>query len=270
MLGFWKKQQPVHTDPVKALAAGDLDRALVLFREQARRDPSRATTYLRKAGDVLQQAGRPREAAAEYLAAARLYEREGKMGQVLALYRAVLRIDPQNDDVRARLADIAADTGPTGPRPGAPAAAVPAEQSPAETIRTRLRTVVPLFSLFERDELTSILEVMNNHAFRAGQKVFEQGQSGDSLYILVQGEILLSVRGSEDEAVEIERLRDTGVFGEVSALTRAPRNMTAQCVTACEVLELTHDYIEAVAIAQPRVWDVLEQFRRTRQIPVGV
>ncbi len=85
-----------------------------------------------------------------------------------------------------------------------------------------------------------------------------------------EGEVALTVQGNGGEPVEVERIAEGGFFGEVSALSRAPRNVTAVTTRPSELLELTRDYLEAVSIVHPRVWEVLEEFQKRRQVPVGV
>jgi tetratricopeptide (TPR) repeat protein len=258
---FFHRSEP-ESDPVKAVAARDYNRAIEIYREWTTKDPARAAQWQKKLAEVLVLAGRRAEAVKAYLTAAALLAREDRMVQVLALYRTALRLDPANVEVKAKIADIAAESQPavqtqsTGPA--------------GMTIRTRLRRKVPLFSQFEREELTGILEVMNFHRLRPGKVVFNQGDPGESIFIVVQGEVALAVRGSDSENVELERIGEGGFFGEVSALNRTPRNVSAICTADTELLELTRDYLEALAIANPRIWDVLEQFQRTRQVPAGI
>jgi cAMP-dependent protein kinase regulator len=260
---FRRDAQPV--DPAVAVAAGDYASAIAIYRRWLTEDPERAITWNRKLGEVLALAGRKREAVTAYLVAAAGLVRENRMVQALALYRVVMRLDPDNEELRAKLGEIAAESDPTA------GLNIPAGASPASmTIRTRLRKFVPLFSNFERDELTKIVEVMAPRDVRAGETVFRQGDKGDSIFIVVQGEVSLSVRGRDGQPVELDRVADGGFFGEVSALRRIPRNVTAICVRDSELLELMRDYLEAVAIAHPRVWKVLEEFQHNRQTPVGV
>ena len=261
MVFSFLKRRTKHDDPSRAVAAGDYETALEIYRQRARNDATRAATWHKKAAEVLALLGRTGEAVEEYLAAAAAYERDERHLQALALYRTVLRLDPDNDAVREKLGEIAA------PEPAEGEAQALAQ---GMTIRTRLKKYVPLFSEFDREELTGIVEVMEVRRFETGQVVFSQGEPGDSLWIVAEGEVALTVQGNDGEPVEVERIAEGGFFGEVSALSRAPRNVTAVTTRPSELLELTRDYLEAVAIVHPRVWEVLEEFQKRRQVPVGV
>ncbi len=285
MFRLFGKKPGRAVDPVRAIADKDYDTAIDHYRERLRVEPALAATWHRKLADVLVLADRKPQAVVEYLAASAVLMREDRAVQAIALYRTVLRLDPDNREVRNRLAEIAVERAPapehfstaaSAPPPAPPEpAGPPHENEPSApiakmTIRTRLRRFVPLFSQFDQDELTRLVQVMDARTVRAREVVFRQGDRGESIVILAKGEIVLSVLGAEGEQVEIERLRDGGFFGEMSALNRTPRNVTATAATECELLELTRDYLEAVAIAHPRVWDVLAEVQRARQAPVGV
>jgi hypothetical protein len=261
MLRFLRRKSP--REPAEAIAAGDYDAALAIYLQRAREDSQNAATWRKKAAEVLAMAGRRSEAIEHYLAAAELLAAQDRMLQVVALYKAVQRLDPDNEIVATKLGEIAASEEERRGQRGDPA---------GMTIRTRLRSYAPLFSEFSREELTGVVDVMRLHRLPAGARVFGQGDPGDSLFIIVQGEVALTVRGrrSEDEPSEVDRLTEGACFGEVSALSRAPREVSAITTRPSELFELQRDYLDAVAIAHPRIWKVLETFQKSRSIPVGV
>lgn len=262
MFPIFSARRRRHADPAEALASGDYDAALAIYEERLRSDPDNAGHWRRKFAECLLAAGRRNEAVQAYLIAAADLERQGLSLQAIAVLTAVRRIDPQNPAAAEQLGELAAQPAQ---------ASAPAEPRADDklTIRTRLRSYAPLFSEFDREELTRILEITRLHRFPAGRSIFRQGDPGDSLFVVVQGRITLTVDGVDGEPVVIESIRDGGCFGEVSALSRVPRNVTATATLPTEVLELSRDYLEAVAIAHPRIWQVLDAFQRSRIIPAG-
>lgn len=68
--------------------------------------------------------------------------------------------------------------------------------------------------MFRRDD--------NARAFEAGQTIFKEGDAGDVMYVLVEGEIDLSVRG-----IVVETLAVGSMFGEMALLGKEPRTATA-------------------------------------------
>lgn len=263
MFGRKKKSHSASDDPTELVAKGAFLEAAAIYRERARTDRERAAAWHKRAAETLAAAGRVADAVREYLAAAACYEKQDRALHALAIYKAALRLDPSNPAVTARLDEIA--TSEEERKLGAEGAAM--------TIRTRLKRYAPLFSEFSREELTSVVGVMETHRVAQGDVVFRQGEPGDSLFIVAEGQVALMVSGSPrsgGETIEIDRVGEGGCFGEISPMTHAPRNFTAIATRPGELLELQRDYLEAVAIAHPRVWDVLAHFQKSRRVPVGL
>ena len=71
-------------------------------------------------------------------------------------------------------------------------------------------------------------------AFEAGQLIFSEGDSGELMYVVHDGEVELHVKG---------RLVDTlgagGVLGEMALVDHQPRIATATAKTACKLVPVT-------------------------------
>jgi CRP/FNR family cyclic AMP-dependent transcriptional regulator len=67
-------------------------------------------------------------------------------------------------------------------------------------------------------------------AFACGQRIFSEGQHGDWMYVVVEGEVELLVNN-----VLVERLGPGGVLGEMSLIDAAPRSATAVARTHCKL-----------------------------------
>jgi CRP-like cAMP-binding protein len=76
--------------------------------------------------------------------------------------------------------------------------------------------------MFRRDE--------NTLAFPAGQTIFSEGEKGDSMYVVVEGEVNLVVHGTL-----VETLPAGGMFGEMALLAKEPRTATAVASTDCKL-----------------------------------
>ena len=263
MFPLFGARRPRYAGPSQALAAGDHEAALAMCEDRLRREPKNAAQWQRRIAECHLAAGHRAEAVQSYLAAAAELEKRDQTLQAIAVYAVVRRLDPHNAEVAARLGEVAADEArdPSRPEP---------EVAHSMTIRTRLRRYAPLFSEFDREELTQVLEVTELHQLPLGSIVFRQGDPGNSIFVVVEGQVTLTVSGVDGTPVAVETVTDGGCFGEVSALSRAPRNVTATTAAPTELLELSRDYLEAVAIAHPRIWQVLEAFQKNRLIPAGV
>ena len=66
--------------------------------------------------------------------------------------------------------------------------------------------------------------------YKAGQYVFKEGEAGDTMYVVIEGEVELSIRGNP--------MRTFGrgeVIGEMALITNKPRVGTVAAVTDCKL-----------------------------------
>ena len=54
--------------------------------------------------------------------------------------------------------------------------------------------------------------------FAAGQTIFSQGDSGEAMYVVIEGKVALTVNGTL-----VEELEAGGLFGELALIDTAPR-----------------------------------------------
>ncbi len=71
-------------------------------------------------------------------------------------------------------------------------------------------------------------------SYTAGQAIFEEGQTGDEMYVVLEGEVDLYIRGRP-----VETLGEGGVLGEMALLEAAPRTASAVARTNCKLVPVT-------------------------------
>ncbi len=112
-----------------------------------------------------------------------------------------------------------------------------------------------LFQDLEDPELEQVLSSTHPREFPAGQVIIQEGDPGDSLYIMVNGEVeitkLLTLVLDKDTPKERVMIRlkaeDGAYFGEMSLLEDDPRSATVTALSDCRVLELFQkDFLELV------------------------
>jgi CRP/FNR family transcriptional regulator, cyclic AMP receptor protein len=65
---------------------------------------------------------------------------------------------------------------------------------------------------------------------RAGEVIFNEYDMGAEMYVVLQGEVQLSIGGKV-----VETLGPGGPFGEMALIDQAPRVATATAITDCEL-----------------------------------
>ena len=102
-----------------------------------------------------------------------------------------------------------------------------------------------LFNQIASEDLVSVAMVAQEVHFSAGETLIRQGDPGDSLYIIVDGEASINIRGV---GLVATRQAKSSV-GEMGLISRNPR--TADC------LALTDD--TALKIEQDDFWELLAE-----------
>ena len=103
---------------------------------------------------------------------------------------------------------------------------------------------VPLFAGLTDSALELISRVATEEAHALGTKIFQHGDPGDKLYIILEGKVRISrdVPGMGEEALAV--LGPGAVFGEMALLDEAPRSADARVHERCRLLALPKDAFE--------------------------
>lgn len=109
---------------------------------------------------------------------------------------------------------------------------------------------VGIFKGLSRSALELIARVATEETHHSGTKIFQHGDPGDKLYILVEGKVRISreIAGMGEEALAI--LGPGAVFGEMALLDEAPRSADARVHEPCRVLALPKDAFEDLLFLQ--------------------
>ena len=98
---------------------------------------------------------------------------------------------------------------------------------------------VAIFKGLDDDELQAVAEVCKEEEFLSGQYIFREGEAGNRLYLIVQGEVRISrdVPGSGEEALAV--LKPGALFGEMAVFDRSERSTHAISNGGTKVLTIS-------------------------------
>ncbi|HYV47048.1 MAG TPA: cyclic nucleotide-binding domain-containing protein [Myxococcaceae bacterium] len=97
----------------------------------------------------------------------------------------------------------------------------------------------PLFEMLSNQELEYVADLSRPRKFTAGQVVFEEGELGDSLYVIVSGEMEVLKRDDKGNPQLLTRLGAPEFFGEMSLIDKEYRSATVKARADSELLQLT-------------------------------
>jgi diguanylate cyclase (GGDEF)-like protein len=89
-----------------------------------------------------------------------------------------------------------------------------------------LRSAGP-FSTLGQEELEALVEYAELASHRRGEVILRAGDPSDSLYIVQQGEVVVSKEVAEGQSITLASFIAGDCFGELDFFSRTPRNATA-------------------------------------------
>jgi CRP-like cAMP-binding protein len=96
-----------------------------------------------------------------------------------------------------------------------------------------------LFSELEAPELDLVLGASRRLRFPKNNTVFQEGEPGDFLLILVKGRVRVMLLGEGGQEAMINVLDPPALLGEVALLDEAPRSATVITIEPAEFLQIT-------------------------------
>jgi CRP/FNR family transcriptional regulator, cyclic AMP receptor protein len=105
---------------------------------------------------------------------------------------------------------------------------------------------VAIFKDLDADELGEVSEKCKEEKFNSGEYIFREGEVGNRLYLIVEGEVRISrdVPGSGEEALAV--LKSGSLFGEMSVFDRSERSTHAIANGGCMLLTITRPDFEMI------------------------
>jgi len=111
----------------------------------------------------------------------------------------------------------------------------------------------PLFSGVDDDSAAVLEDSMAASSLARGDVLFNEGDSGSQLYVVIEGKIKLGRTSADGRENLLAILGPGQMFGELSFFDPGPRSATATAVTDVELKSLGHDALSPVLATHPDV-----------------
>ena len=136
------------------------------------------------------------------------------------------------------------------------------------TDRLLLLSRVDLFDELARPYLESLALNMTRHLYRQGTPIIRQEESGDSMFVVLEGLLRASILfPGESVPSDVGHIQPGGFFGEMPLLTGAPRTATVTAITDSLVYEVTKSQMEELFVrGGPDVADTISRVVAQRRL----
>jgi CRP-like cAMP-binding protein len=116
---------------------------------------------------------------------------------------------------------------------------------------------IPFFAGLDPDALTRLAATMRTRRFRRGEVIFHVGDPGDALFVILAGEVKISLPSETGDEAILATLRPGEFFGELALLDGAPRSASASALSATETVMMPRDRFRELIASEAPVRDAL-------------
>jgi len=123
---------------------------------------------------------------------------------------------------------------------------------------------VPLFLGLNEEALRRIGQAVQLVTCDQGKTIIEQGEWGDSLYVILDGKVRVFTYDDQGGEVLLGYLSENQFFGEISLLIKVPRTAMVQAEQDTLLGKLSFQAVRQIMQEFPIVKAMLEQYQRER------
>ena len=136
--------------------------------------------------------------------------------------------------------------------------------------RADLLRTIPLFRFMTYKELLSVVSVAHERTTAPGEPIVREGEPGDELFVLIDGEVEVSKAGRV-----VARFSKGGHFGEMSLVDLAPRSASVAASSEGRLLVLRREPLMQLmrsdaALAVKLLWAFVQVFSERLRQTTGV
>lgn len=240
------------------LARKQYDRAIELLEKLHKQYPDEMALK-QKLADAYSLYSHPEKAVPLLEEVAETYARKGFVTKAMAVQKKIHRINP---DIKVDLYEYMQEGEPE-----------PAAEPPIDTTQRRQVVVPPkkssfeildkLFSGLSKDEFEDIFKLIEEQLAAPKNKIVEEGQDSDAMYIIMVGSVRVWTRHKNKE-VELAVLKEGNFFGEVGLLTGNKRTANIAAVDECQLLRLSRTNFLKICQRYPNFRKTLESAMEKR------
>ena len=123
----------------------------------------------------------------------------------------------------------------------------------------------PIFRSLGKKELRGLEDIANMHLFSAGQLVFQEGDPGRSVYIILDGRVQVFTQDHQGKEFPLATLKSNQFFGEMALLSGKPRSSSVATATESLLAEFSYKNMQRIMMRYPQIKEVLVQYFRERE-----
>ena len=145
-----------------------------------------------------------------------------------------------------------------------PKTQTPNKNNLLQTIQHLLRNN-QLFSILSEEQIQKIIKMSSFCSYGPGEIIVNENETGDSLFMLINGNVSIRKPASSHDTFEIAQLQRGEIFGEMTVFTGTPRSATIQSLSKVDLLEVNREAIADLLEEEPGLIERFGQLISNRQ-----
>jgi CRP-like cAMP-binding protein len=129
------------------------------------------------------------------------------------------------------------------------------EELPDAAVQRRAESLerVAILDALSPQQIGTLAAESADRVYAAGEPVIREGEAGESMFIVIEGRVEVTVREGDGPPVTLRTLGAGDYFGEMSLMTGARRRATVTAIEETRVLELQKGSFKRVLDARPEL-----------------
>jgi hypothetical protein len=124
---------------------------------------------------------------------------------------------------------------------------------------------IPFFAPLQETEREELAEDASMHVFSAGEMIIREGDSGRSVYIILDGRVKVFTTDDGGNELALATLGVGQFFGEMSLVSGKPRSSSVAALELSVLVELSYASMAKVIEQNLAVKEVLEEYHKVRK-----
>src|SRR5688572_25730312 len=116
----------------------------------------------------------------------------------------------------------------------------------------------------ERDVIEALLESATDRVLVEGEILVRQGDDADSLFLVTEGRLGVSVGATDDAAAQVDEVGPFGIVGEIALLVGGKRSASVRALTRSTVTVITRESFGALTRERPFISEAFKRAVQTR------
>src|SRR5205085_12323648 len=129
-----------------------------------------------------------------------------------------------------------------------------------QRLLNNVMAISPLFKDFDPSERKSIVEKFRIRQAAPGEVLIAEGKGSDGLYVVLHGNVQVVTKD-----IELARLKEGDIFGEMSLLTREPAAATVRADGNAILLRLPRENFQELVVTHPQILALVSELTEQRR-----